>query len=92
MNRMTEKTEHDRYVISADSIQATPLGFTGPAVDRLAVFEDIYQDLLEQQQQISASLEALRQAGKKNSVQFRELMGKKLMNTNTLSLFQARGL
>lgn len=62
------------------------------AAARLALFENIYEDLLREQEEIAGQMEALRAEGKKNSVKFKELMGKKLANGNTLMLFKAYGL
>ena len=82
--RLTEKTAHGGYSV--------PLGREQEAIQRLAVFENIHQQLADQQGEISAQLEQLRLEGKKNSVKFRELMGKKLANSIVLSTFQANGL
>lgn len=62
------------------------------AIDKLGRFEDFADALLAQQPVISKELEVLRLAGKKNTSQFRELMTKKLINGQILTLLQFHGL
>ncbi len=92
MERLTRKNDEGSYVTGAAQISAEGEEWGGPAIRRLATFEELYEELLAEQERIGERLEQLRQADKKNSVQFKELLGKKLMNTNTISLFKAYGL
>lgn len=66
--------------------------YAGEAVQRLAAFENIAQDIKASQEMVAAKLEQLRAEGKKNSVQFRELLVKKMNNAMILSVFMAYGL
>ena len=91
MERFT-KIENGVYSLDASVIRMENGAYTGPAVERLALYEALHESLLVEQERIAAKLEPLRAAGKTNSYQFKELMGKKLMNAHTLSLLQAHGI
>lgn len=80
------------YVVENSKVTQNENGFSGEAIQRLGQFESIYDNLLLSQIEISNKLEQLRNEGKKNSVQFRELMGKKLTNSYIISTFVANGL
>lgn len=96
MNRMTiEIGPLPGYMVDTDKIKQTidgPAGYSGEAIEKLAKFENFYDDLIEKQNQISIELEMLRNEGKEKSVRFREIFGNKLMNNNTLILLKAYGL
>lgn len=62
------------------------------AAARLAAFEDAYERLMARQGEISAKMEALKAQGKQKTAQFRELFGEKLMNQNTLALWETYGV
>jgi hypothetical protein len=80
------------YAVDDDKVGHGSNGFTGEAVDKLARFENLYEDILNGQDEISKELEKLRLAGQTKSVKFRELMTRKLMNTNFLILLKSYGL
>ena len=87
--RSTKKREDGHgYLLEKGLLADFGEGFAGPAADRLARFESLYERLLTRQDEITAKLEELRAADKKNSVKFKELLGEKLMNNNTLILFK----
>jgi len=93
MTRLTRKLPgkegHEGYILEDEKIMYTPEGYSGEAVEKLAQFENFYFDLLASQEKISSELERLRNEGKEKSVRFRELLGQKLMNSNTLVLLKA---
>jgi hypothetical protein len=89
--RLTERREGKAF-INTEILQREETGFTGEAAERLAAFEDVYEHLLQSQETLSAKLEELRSEGKTRSHQFKEAMGKKLMNTMILSLLESRGI
>lgn len=60
----------------------------GEAVARLAQFENAYDHVVLRQAEVMRQMEALKAAGKQKSVQFRELLGEKLMNQNMLILWE----
>ncbi|HOO12187.1 MAG TPA: hypothetical protein PK684_04455 [Bacillota bacterium] len=93
MKRITRKTQNNgHYVVDEDKIKKETGGYSGEAIERLAAFENMYEDLIKGQGEISEELERLRREGKKNSYKFRELMGKKLINSNTMIILKNYGL
>ena len=50
------------------------------ALDRLGRCEDLLSDLEREQTELSEKLEALKVQGRQKTVQFRELMARKLVN------------
>ncbi len=93
MARLTRAlVKSECYAVDDDKVTHDVNGYSGEAIIKLAKFENIYDDLLASQNNISKELERLRNEGKKNSVKFRELLGKKLMNSHTIILFETNGL
>lgn len=89
MARFTRKMSgKEYYVVAKDKIARVHEGYTGEAVEKLARFENFYDELVASQEEISKELEMLRNEGKEKSVRFRELFGKKLMNNNTLIMLK----
>ena len=60
--------------------------------ERLAAFEDLACGLEEEQQSISRRLEELRGQRKEKTVQFRELLAQKLVNSSLIQLLERKGL
>jgi hypothetical protein len=89
MERMTKRDPQGEWSISREYLAE---GGTGPAAERLAALEDLWQDLEQQQEEIAVKLEALRGQGKTKTHQFNELLGKKLTNSYFLTQLQLRGL
>jgi len=93
MERLTRVLgNHDLYVVDDLTVNHDGNGYTGAAITKLAKFENIYEDLLASQNEISKDLEKLRNEGKTKTVTFRELMVKKLNNVTIINLFQTYGL
>lgn len=92
MARLTEKNAQGMYEVAAAAIVEQADGYGGEAIEKLAKFENAYDELLQIQQMIAADLDRLRQEGRNNSHQFKEKLAYKTMNANTLSLFQSYGL
>jgi hypothetical protein len=81
------------YQVDAGLVMLDPSSIArGPAIDRLAGYENVHVDLLERQAQLAIQLEALRAKGQTKTVQFRELLGEKLMNSHLLNLLKIYGL
>ena len=57
-----------------------------------AAFEDLACGLEEEQQSISQRLEELRGQRKERTVQFRELLAQKLVNSSLIQLLERKGL
>lgn len=62
------------------------------AIDRLARFEDAYDEVVADQERVTAELERLRREGRTKTVRFRELLGRKLTNTYLLVLWTKHGI
>lgn len=84
MERITKKDSAGSWVIPAEEMES--------AAARLAAFEDAYERLMARQQEIVTRMEALKAQGKQKTAQFRELFGEKLMNQNTLTLWETYGV
>lgn len=85
MERLTKKLDkNNNYIVDEDKIDQ--------AISKLAIFENIYEELNAEQIVISKKLESLRNEGKMKSLKFRELMTKKLTNSAVLMIFKNYGL
>ena len=92
MERLTEKTA-EGYVVNTAALQEMGGGaIGGEAIERLACFENFAEALAAGQETMAAELETLRAEGKKTTVKFKELLGKKLMDSNALALLQVYGI
>lgn len=89
MNRLTQKNESGKYCLSQGSL-SNDESIT-EAIDRLAAFENVCENLLYKQTEISAELEKLRSEDKTNTVKFKQLLANKLMNGNILAMFSLYG-
>ena len=93
MERLTKMLgNNDFYSVDDIAVDHHNNRYTGEAINKLAKFENIYEDLITSQNDIFKDLEKLRNEGKTKSVRFKELMVKKLTNINTIALFKAYGL
>jgi hypothetical protein len=92
MDRLTKSLDSNFYIIDDTKIQHDANGYFGDAISRLAKFENIYDDLLAKQNEISKELEKLRLEGKTHSVKFKQLLVNKITNNNIMILFKTYGL
>jgi len=92
MARLTRLLNDEFYIVDDDKVNCDDHGCSGEAISRLARFEDVYDDLVAGQNKISEEMEKLRNEGKTKTVKFRELMAKKMINSNILILFKTYGL
>lgn len=92
MVRLTRVLNNEIYIVDDDKVNYDNNGYSGEAINRLARFENICNDLVAGQNKISEELEKLRNEGKTKSVRFRELMVKKMTNSNIIILFETYGL
>jgi len=83
MERYTEKAQ-DKTVVREGRLEE--------ALERLAVFEDMVEELEQDQVYITGQLEDLRSRGKEKTVQFRELLARKLVNGNMKLLLERYGI
>lgn len=93
MERLTRAFENDEfYIVDGDKVNHDANGYSGDAINKLAKFENIYDDLVANQSEISEELERLRNEDKTHSFKFKELMAKKFTNNNIITLFKTYGL
>lgn len=93
MTRLTRALDNNEfYIVDDDKVNHDINGYSGDAINRLAKFENLYDDLLANQSKISKELEILRNEGKTHSCKFKELMVKKLTNVNIIILFKTYGV
>lgn len=92
MDRFTKVLDNDFYVVDDTKVQHDSNGYSGDAVNRLAKFENIYDDLILKQNEITKELEKLRIEGKIHTVKFKQLLANKLANSNILMAFEDYGL
>lgn len=91
MNRLTRLLDGTFYA-PEEFFHHNEHGYSGEVVSKLAIFENIYDDLLIKQEQIVKELEKLRSECKANTVKFKQLLVKKISNNNMLILFETYGL
>jgi len=92
MERLTRVLDNGFYIVDDTKVQHDVNGYSGEAINRLAMFENMYNDLLLKQSEISKELEKLRSEDKMHSVKFKQLLANKLTNMNILILFKTYGL
>ena len=81
----------ERYTLREGGRVLCPTERLEAALERLAAFEDLACGL-EEQQSISQRLEELRGQRKERTVQFRELLAQKLVNSSLIQLLERKGL
>lgn len=89
MDRLTRKLDSSNYFVDDTKVQHDENGYTGDVINKLAKFENTYDDLISKQSEISKELEKLRCEEKTHTVKFRQLLTDKLTNSNILSLFRS---
>lgn len=67
-------------------------GYYGDAVERLAMFENLHDYLMEQKETLARQLDALREAEKTKTYKYRETFGQNLMNDMMVDLMRGFGL
>ncbi|MEQ8236613.1 MAG: hypothetical protein ABRQ23_07555 [Syntrophomonadaceae bacterium] len=92
MNRMTREFEKGRFCVDEGMVKHSDNCYIGPAIDKLARFENMQYDLLAKLMEISQELEKLRGEGKTRSVEFKQLLATKMVNSNILIMLKTYGL
>lgn len=93
MDRLTRALDSNHfYVVDDTKVHHDENGYSGDAINKLAKFENIYDDLVLKQRKISEELEKLRLDDKTHSVKFKQLLADKLTSNNILILFKTYGL
>lgn len=84
MNRLTIKDKDGNFSVADKDIQK--------AVQQLGIFEDAYENLMNNQEQIPKDLEELRKQGKEKTVRYKETMAQKLINSSIIMFFKRHGI
>lgn len=92
MDRLTKTSDTHHFYVENTKVRQVRDGYSGEAVDRLAMFENVHEDLIAKQSKLSKELEALRSEGKTHSVKFKQLLADKLSGASILILFETYGL
>lgn len=93
MERMTKATDcRDIYIVDESNVKLAGTEYSGEAINKLAKFENVYDDLISKQSELSKELDKLRAEGKTNTVKFKQLLVNKMNNNNVLVLFKGFGL
>ena len=93
MDRLTKMLDNSKgYFVEGDKVEHEADGFTGQAINKLATYENIYEDLKLKQVEISKELEKLRWEDKTKTVKFKQLLTNKLTNGNVIMLLESYGL
>ena len=82
----------ERYTNKKDRAVTVDQERMEEALARLAAFEDMAQGLERDQENIARTLEELRSRGKDRTVQFKELLARKLVNNNMKLLLERYGI
>lgn len=90
MERMTFKDEEGACAAPAETVQVEGGRASGPAIDRLAAFEDAAELVEQQLARTSAKLDELKAAGKLRSATGQQLLAQKLAFSSTLTLMGMR--
>ena len=85
MQRLTHRME-DKTVQKAPYVQDTQI------LDRLARYEEMHEQILQQLTKITARIGELKRSGKEKTATHRQLLGEKLQYMSFLSHFDAHGL
>lgn len=84
MKRLTKLTENSGYTVDSGDIES--------AIQRLAQFENAYEDLINSQLQLPNELEEMRKDGKEKTVKYREAVAQKLINMNIIMFFKKHNI
>jgi len=83
MKRLTIRTDTGCSVTDSELSEA---------FQRLAAFEDIYEELADNAVTIPPELEKLKTAGKEKTVRYKEMLGQKLIDNHIKALFERHGI
>ena len=93
MERLTIlSNDHKTYLTKAIERKLDDEFYYGEAIQKLALFENMHEYLIESQTSIPKELETLRNQGKSKTVTFKELLTQKLINESMLMLLSRYGI
>jgi len=92
MERITRAVAKGSYVTERENVKSIENAYAGKAIDRLGCFENFYDSIVANQQEVLKKMEPLRLEGKTDTVTFKRLMAEKIMNENLLSRMNIYGI
>lgn len=92
MKRVTKILEDKSYIVPINLISQKETCYTGGAIEKLAKYENLHEELIKKQNEIIKEMEKLKSQGKNKSVKFKQLLTEKISNNNILSIFEVYGL
>lgn len=92
MEYYTKRIGPGQYRIRKEFLMAGENDFSGPAADRLAAFERVFEHLTLDKENTEAKMEELREKGRTGSATFRQLMARKVNLGNMLDTFSIYGI
>jgi len=81
-----------RFTIDGSGRYTVPESSLPQAIQRLAAFEDVLEELAIGQADIPLELAKLKAAGKEKTVRYRELLGQKLLLNEMAALLERHGI
>lgn len=91
MKRIT-KLSGNIYIIDKVTISENSEYYYGEAIDKLAKYEILHEELRNKQLKIIKEMDDLKKQGKNKTVHFKQLLTEKITNNNILSIFEVYGL
>ena len=88
MSRLTKLRKNNKLYVSKQIDEKNEEGYCGDAIEKLAKFENLFDYLIMQQEEIPNELEVLRNEGRIKSYHFREIFAKKLIIDAFLNLMK----
>lgn len=92
MDRYTKFQNEQYYLIDEGNVKYDAGGFSGAAIKRLGLFEDVYDEAVRNRDQLQAQMDALKNEGKEKTFQFKQLLALKMTNINIINAFQTKDL
>jgi hypothetical protein len=87
MNRYTKKI-NEVFVVDQENIKLYDSGYSGDAIDKLAKFENMVEETILKQEELSKELEILRNKQQTKLYKFRELLTHKLINNAIITILE----
>ena len=81
-----------RITVKSEGAIVTKEHSASEIAERLALFEDAYDEIIAKRETIPLELARLKEEGKEKTVRYRELFGEKLMLGYVVSLFARHGI
>ncbi|GHU22298.1 hypothetical protein FACS1894164_04380 [Spirochaetia bacterium] len=87
MERLTQLPEKgNEYFVEESTVRKTNKGYSGPAIQRLGIYENALQKLMVRLENIESEVQRYKEDGREKSVLFRELLGKKFLVKEMIDL------